>query len=199
MLDLERWDNIGGWMNKAEGQYLYEQALALPEWSMIVEIGSYRGRSTVALLQACADSSPERRKRLIAVDWFAGTGERVVAPTEESQKEGARLFYETIYAWELHPWLVQLEVMDSALWFEKHPADAGQYDMFFVDGCHPQAEYDVTEAWKRTRAGGGVLLLHDYDLAVALEASPVKQAVQKAGIPGAHCGVWGTSIFRAVR
>lgn len=195
-LDLERWEKIGGWLNWREAQVLYDEALKLPEWSTIVEIGSFRGKSTVALLQACADSSPERHKRLIAIDWFAGDGSEVSVPTPEGQREGARLFYETLYAWELHPWLVRLEVQDSALWFERNPVEAGEYDMWFVDGCHPQAGYDVMEAWKRTRKGGGVLLAHDYDPSAG---GGVRDAIDALGIPGAHCGVWGTALYKAVR
>jgi len=193
MLDLERWDKIGGWMTKSEGQYLYDQVSASPDGSRIVEIGSYRGRSTAALLQACADTSPNRLKKVIAVDLFVGDGSQVAKPSEDEQKSSASKFYDTIYTCQLHPWLVRLDVMSSEEWFE---INQDSYDMFFIDGCHPRVAFDVKEAWRRLKPGG-ILLVHDYDPAV--KTSQVVRDVDVLCLGGAHCGVYDTSIYKAVK
>lgn len=193
MLNLDVWEKIGGWMNRLEGQYLYEAALALPDYSIIVEIGCYRGKSTMALLQGCMDSSSERRKKVLSIDNFSGTGQETGLATAQKQAEGSRLFYEQLYDWGAQGWFKELCVMSSQEWFEAHPAHSGDYAMFFVDGCHPEAATDVMEAWKRIRSGG-VLLAHDYD--VSDPGSQVVPLINALGIGGGHIGIHGTSIYR---
>lgn len=55
-------NNIKGWMGKEELQFLYDRA---GEMSDIVEIGSYLGRSTHALLSGC-------NGKVIAIDTWKG-------------------------------------------------------------------------------------------------------------------------------
>src|SRR4051812_11760665 len=51
---------IDGWLTEAEAKLLFESAMALPEDATIVEVGSYRGRSTSLLAQT--------GRRVVAVD-----------------------------------------------------------------------------------------------------------------------------------
>ena len=50
MLDLKENDKIDGWMSLLELLFLYERA---KEMDTIVELGSYKGRSTYALCSGC--------------------------------------------------------------------------------------------------------------------------------------------------
>ncbi len=52
-------------------RWLFRMARALPEGSTIVEIGSFKGRSTSCLAFGCKDT----RKRVMAIDTFSGNEE----------------------------------------------------------------------------------------------------------------------------
>lgn len=61
----ERASQIDGYTTRAELALLYHAVLVTPDPGIIVEIGSYLGRSTVVLASAVADSG---RGRVVAVD-----------------------------------------------------------------------------------------------------------------------------------
>jgi len=63
-----RIDRIEGWLYLAEARWLFKTALSLPERANLVEIGSYKGRSTSCLGFACRGT----KKRVFAVDTFDG-------------------------------------------------------------------------------------------------------------------------------
>jgi hypothetical protein len=59
---------IEGWMTAGELGFLYQTALAMPEHVRVVELGSWKGRSTVALCEGLKEKAPE----LWSVDTFRG-------------------------------------------------------------------------------------------------------------------------------
>jgi predicted O-methyltransferase YrrM len=61
-------DSIEGWLSESEGKWLFHAARALPNGTNIVEIGSFKGRSTCCLAAGCRGSE----KRVFAIDWFYG-------------------------------------------------------------------------------------------------------------------------------
>jgi predicted O-methyltransferase YrrM len=61
-------DSIEGWLYPSEGKWLFDAARSLPKDSTIVEIGSFKGRSTCCL----AFGSREGNKRIFAIDSFDG-------------------------------------------------------------------------------------------------------------------------------
>ena len=65
------WPLIGpieGWLNDAETRWLFKRALSLPDNTNLVEIGSFKGRSTSCLAFGCRGTN----KRVFAVDTFDG-------------------------------------------------------------------------------------------------------------------------------
>jgi methyltransferase family protein len=65
------WPSIGpieGWLSDAETKWLFKRALSLPDGANLVEIGSFKGRSTSCLAFGCRGT----RKRVFAVDTFDG-------------------------------------------------------------------------------------------------------------------------------
>jgi predicted O-methyltransferase YrrM len=56
-----------GWLRPEEGRWLFDAARALPPESTIVEIGSFKGRSTCCLAGGCREHA-----RVYAVDSFDG-------------------------------------------------------------------------------------------------------------------------------
>lgn len=59
---------IQGWLTPNQERWLFETAYLLPDSSAIVEIGSFKGRSTCCLASACRGT----QKRVYAVDTFCG-------------------------------------------------------------------------------------------------------------------------------
>jgi predicted O-methyltransferase YrrM len=63
-----RIDPVEGWLFKAEGNWLFKRARSLPDGANLVEIGSFKGRSTCCLAFGCRGT----KKRVFAVDTFDG-------------------------------------------------------------------------------------------------------------------------------
>jgi predicted O-methyltransferase YrrM len=63
-----RIDLIEGWLLNAEGKWLFKRALSLPDGANLVEIGSFKGRSTCCLAFGCRGTN----KRVYAIDTFDG-------------------------------------------------------------------------------------------------------------------------------
>jgi predicted O-methyltransferase YrrM len=61
-------DSIEGWLLPSEGKWLFNAARFLPSRANIVEIGSYKGRSTCCLSLGCRENSA----RVFAIDSFDG-------------------------------------------------------------------------------------------------------------------------------
>ena len=61
-------DSIEGWLLESEGKWLFHAARSLPRDATIVEIGSFKGRSTCCLAAGCRGS----QKRVFAIDAFDG-------------------------------------------------------------------------------------------------------------------------------
>lgn len=58
--------SIEGWLTENQEKWLFEAAYSLPHRATIVEIGSFKGRSTCCLASGCRGT----RKRIFAIDTF---------------------------------------------------------------------------------------------------------------------------------
>ena len=61
-------DSVEGWLLPEEGKWLFKIARSLPSEATLVEIGSYKGRSTCCLALGCGAS----KKKVFAIDTFDG-------------------------------------------------------------------------------------------------------------------------------
>jgi len=61
-------NSIEGWLLASEGRWLFNAARSLPSQANILEIGSYKGRSTCCLALGCKGTE----KRIFAIDSFDG-------------------------------------------------------------------------------------------------------------------------------
>jgi len=145
--DIARAAQINGWMSDLELQWLADQA---KEHHLIVELGSYKGRSTRALGD-CTEGV------VVAVDHWKGESHLGI-----SQQERDKLFSE--FNTNLNDLIERKKVIpinvdhaninDIPMLAEINP------DFVFVDGDHTQAKRDI-EIWLKKLIPGGTISGHD--------------------------------------
>ena len=145
----EAWESaarVPGWLTKAQGCLLWDQAVALEEGSLVLEIGSHQGRSTVVLGKAVQP----RRGRVIAVDPFVEGRLFGGTPTRER-------FEANIAASGLDG-VVEL-VADYST--RLRPSWKGPFDLLYIDGKHDYWTLSDDLKWAEHLPTGGGVLIHD--------------------------------------
>jgi predicted O-methyltransferase YrrM len=153
-------DSIGGvdgWLTPDQARRLWEAASVLPGPARIVEIGSYRGRSTIVLARGAAPGV-----EVVAIDPHAGNdrGPRQLAGSAaqgaaDQEAFAANLRRAGVDGRVRH--VRELSQGPAAL-----AAVAGPVDLLFVDGAHGyRAARGDIEAWGGRVADGGTMLVHD--------------------------------------
>jgi Methyltransferase domain len=141
---------VEGWLTEAQAGRLRARAAAAD--GLVVEIGSFRGRSTIVL----ASTAPE----VIAIDPHAGgdRGPREIAPVAAHGDADLHAFRAN---------LARAGVADRVRHVRKPSADAhgdidGSVALLYVDGAHRfgPARADVV-GWGGRVAPGGAMLVHD--------------------------------------
>lgn len=135
------WQDIHGWLTDEEGEALQRLAAG----RIVLEIGSWRGRSTVCLAQVAT--------RVYALDWHRGDADTGAAWTLPDC--AANLFRRGL---ENRVVLLVGRTADVAPLLRN-----GLCDMVFVDGGHDRETVaaDLRLALRAVRPGG-VLALHDW-------------------------------------
>ena len=163
---IEKFDSIKGFLDLNEGIALYEEVKRVSENNFCVEIGSYCGKSTCFIGQACK----ENKSKLITIDHHKGS---------EEQQLGELYFDAEVYDEKLGrvntlPLLIKnlakfdLEDVVKPLVMDSISASKiveNNADLIFIDGSHTfeSAESDY-ELWKNKIKKGGTLAIHDiYD------------------------------------
>jgi hypothetical protein len=153
---VERAMAVEGWMKESELAWLYETARSLPPGSRIVEVGCWKGRSTVAL---CEGLSASTGSLLWAVDTFLGdpgvahtVGDfdpAAVASAFEANTAG----YESLT-------LLRAESTQAAAAFED-----GSLEWVFIDADHTYgAVIEDIRTWSPKLRPGGLISGHDFGL-----------------------------------
>lgn len=120
---LEISKSIMGWLDPRESVLLYQLAQNMPYHGVIVEVGSYRGRSTVLL----ALGAREQNGTVYAVDPFEGMMDgREVTLHDRDQLENA--LAENGVRDDVHIW-TQTSLSAAKQW-------SGEIDLIFIDGSH---------------------------------------------------------------
>ena len=158
-LDLERAlaaiDGVDGWLTEGQARLLYATARAVPADGTIVEIGSFRGRSTIML----ASGAPAGVD-VVAIDPHAGNdrGPQEIAGFETEAEDDHRVFLANLDAAGVRE-RVQVVRRFSG---DAHGVVDGPVDLLWVDGAHraKPAHADLTRWGNRVRPGGR-MLVHD--------------------------------------
>ncbi len=147
--------DVEGWLSPGQAQRLWSCARTVPAGGRIVEIGSFRGRSTVVLASAA-----ESQVELVAVDPHAGNdrGPREIEPDSELGDRDIDAFRANLQRTGVKERVRHVRVpSDQAL-----DEVGGAIDLLYVDGAHrfrPASE-DIVHYGARV-GEGGTMLIHD--------------------------------------
>ncbi len=147
--------DVEGWMTPGQARKLWDCASAVRSGGQIVEIGSFRGRSTIVLARAIGPDV-----RLIAIDPHAGNdrGPQELEGFEEHAAADHDVFREN---------LERAGVSDVVRHVRKFSTEAiedvtGDIDLLYIDGAHRfRPALDDIRRWSARIATGGTLLIHD--------------------------------------
>jgi Methyltransferase domain len=146
---------VQGWLTDAQAQRLWDRAAALRAPGRIVEIGSFRGRSTIVLASAAPDGV-----ELVAIDPHGGgdRGPQEIVPDAEQGEQDFAAFRANLRSAGVEERIRHLRTPSLAALGEVH----GPVDLLYVDGAHRYrpARGDI-ERWGARVAPGGTMLVHD--------------------------------------
>ncbi len=168
------WDSVAavdGWMTHGQARALYDAAAACPAGGRIVEIGSFRGRSTIVLASAAPDGA-----EIVAIDPHAGNDR---GPQEiDGYADAANVDHDVFNAN-----LADAGVSDRvrhvrALSDAAHDAVHDPIDVLYIDGAHrfAPARADIVDWGARVRPGG-TMLIHDSFSSIGVTLAILRELV----------------------
>ena len=146
---------VEGWMTDAQARRLWDGAQRVAAGRQIVEIGSFRGRSTIVLARAAAEAVA-----VVAIDPHGGgdRGPNEYDPDAQLGDSDHATFHANLAG----------AGVDGRVRHIRKPSDGalgdvdGPIDMLYIDGAHRYrfAKRDI-ERWGARVRPGGSLLIHD--------------------------------------
>lgn len=160
---------VDGWMTDAQARRLWDRAAELGSGSVVVEIGSFRGKSMVVLARATGPESD-----LVAIDPHGGNDR---GPQEWSGKEIEAAEDFDVF----HENLLRAGVADRVRHVRRFSDDAlsdvvGPVDLLYIDGAHRwgPAARDIRH-WGGRLPIGAVMLIHDSFSSVGVTAAQASE------------------------
>jgi predicted O-methyltransferase YrrM len=158
-------DGVEGWLSEDQARRLHDAAAAIAPGGRIVEIGSFRGRSTIVLAKAAPGGV-----EVIAVDPHAGTDrgpEEFVTSVATGENDHERFFAN----------LDRAGVRERVRHVREFASDAyaaveGEIDLLYVDGAHRYgpAHHDIAR-WGARVSPNGTMLIHDSFASIGVTAA----------------------------
>ena len=146
---------VEGWLSEGQARLLHHRASGLPPGAVVVEIGSFRGRSTIVLASAAPVGA-----EVVAIDPHAGgdRGPREIAPEAARGQADLAAFEANLAAAGVADWVRHVRLPSA----EAGAAVDGDIDLLYVDGAHRfgPARFDLVGWGGRVRPGG-TMLVHD--------------------------------------
>jgi predicted O-methyltransferase YrrM len=157
--DFERaWATVAdvpGWLTDRQARRLWDGARALVAPARIVEIGSFRGRSTIVLALAAAPGV-----EVVAIDPHGGgdRGPREIEPVAQLGESDLRAFQENLGRAGVAERVRHVRLASAQALAEV----SGPVSLLYVDGAHRYAPARTDlEMWGGRVALGGTLFVHD--------------------------------------
>ncbi len=183
-------DDVDGWMTPGQGAALFDAARSCPDGGRIVEIGSFRGRSTIVLATAAVASA-----EVIAIDPHAGNdrGPGEIDGFEAEADDDHDVFNANLAAAGVTDRVRHVRAFSD----DAHEVVDGAVDVLYIDGAHRYAPAlaDI-RSWGDRVTDGGTMLIHDSFSSIGVTA-----AILRALVPGRRFRYVGRSrslaIYRA--
>jgi hypothetical protein len=164
-------DAVEGWLSEDQARRLWEAGRRVPGGGRIVEIGSFRGRSTIVLRRA-ADPAVE----LVAIDPHGGgdRGPREISPDADRGEADHEAFHANLRRAAVEGGVRHVRRMSQDALGEV----AGPVELLYVDGAHRYgpARADL-ERWGGQVEPGGTMLVHDAYNAVGVTLAQMRVLV----------------------
>lgn len=144
--------NIDGWLTESEGHFLYDAARKVIPTKVIVEIGSWKGRSTICLGRGSQDGS---KVEVYAIDPHTGSSEHKIFNNNIDTLDDLNANIKKTGLVEIVN-IIRSTSENEARQFEK------LIGLIFIDGAH---EYRSVRTdfmgWFPKVANGGLIAFHD--------------------------------------
>jgi hypothetical protein len=148
-------EELEGWMTPAQGARLFAAAQRCPDPGRVVEIGSFRGKSTVVLASAAAADC-----EIYAIDPHAGNdrGPGEIEGYVDQASEDHERFKQNLRAGGVEDRVQHIREFSDAA----HSQVNGPIDLLYVDGAHryAPARADLRD-WGARVTSQGTMLIHD--------------------------------------
>lgn len=152
---LQAVDGVDGWMSPDQAEALYTAAASCHSGDQIVEIGSFRGRSTIVLASAAPPGVS-----IVAIDPHAGNdrGPNELDGFAAEASQDHQIFTANLAAAGVSDRVNHVRMMSD----RAHSAVEGEIAVLYIDGAHryAPARRDIEQWGERVRPGG-TLLIHD--------------------------------------
>jgi MMP 1-O-methyltransferase len=149
---LGKTSGIDGWLTEKEILFLYDAAKNGPGSGAVVEIGSWKGRSTVAL--ALGLKAGNRKEKVYAIDWHRGSKENGTVNTLPEFKKNIKSSGGSEY---VKPMIMKSE--DAAKLWSRKPKPIR---LLWVDGSHEYEDVKKDfDLWSPFLESGGIIAFHD--------------------------------------
>jgi predicted O-methyltransferase YrrM len=146
---------VEGWLSETQAERLWDAALRVPPGGLLVEIGSFHGRSAIVMASALAEGA-----RLVAIDPHAGgdRGPQEITPQAERGEADHEALTQNLRGAGVESRVEHVRLMSS----DAHHTVDGAIDVLYVDGAHrfSPARDDIVRWGDRVR-DGGTMLVHD--------------------------------------
>jgi predicted O-methyltransferase YrrM len=151
----DRAESIHGWLSRAEAELLFHLAARVEPGQVVVEIGSFLGRSTAHIALAVADGVP-----VYAIDPHTGDKtwvERFSIRDADTSPAFRRNMTQVGVESRVHA-VVATSADAAAQWTEERPIG-----LLFIDGWHSSdAVFEDGSLWLPRLAAGGCVVFDDW-------------------------------------
>jgi predicted O-methyltransferase YrrM len=161
--------DVEGWMSPDQARRLYDAAARTEPGGQIVEIGSFRGRSTIVLASAAS-----RGVQIVAIDPHAGNdrGPQEIDGYAAEAATDHDVFNRNLAAAGVSDQVRHVRAFSDAA----HGEVDGDIATLYIDGAHryAPARADIRD-WGQRVAPGGTMLIHDSFSSVGVTLAIIRE------------------------